>query len=382
METLTKTKGNGHRPTLRSFITRVLLGNDVAEMLGGYRPPQGKHNSLITGSPTSWTWGKGDHGLELDGLLDDDHTQYLNNARHDLVARHGLGTVVPHDNLADLLEKSHASLSDINPSDHHAKYTNAEAETTVKTNVEVGDLKTPTKDLPMGSQEIIGLATPTVPAAAATKGYVDGKVQGVDWQPSVLGELATPPGSPTTGDRYLIIATATGDWVGREDDIAEWNGTSWDFTTPNDGFAVWLEDVNVQKVYNGTAWVLFGSTIDHGNLIGTGDDDHNQYLNNTRHDILARHVLGTAVPHDNLTDLLEKSHASLSDINPSDHHAKTGDYEVFPLTEVVTGVPVAAAGNLGRIMRERSGAGLVTKVFMCVQNSGDTYEWIQIGIST
>jgi len=57
-------------------------------MLKGYRPPQGKHNSLITGSPTDWSWGKGDHGSELDGLGDDDHIQYLINSRHDLTARH------------------------------------------------------------------------------------------------------------------------------------------------------------------------------------------------------------------------------------------------------------------------------------------------------
>ncbi|GAJ16753.1 unnamed protein product, partial [marine sediment metagenome] len=37
---------------------------------------------------------------------------------------------------------------------HHARYTNAEAQATVKANVEVGDLKAPTKPLPMNNQEI------------------------------------------------------------------------------------------------------------------------------------------------------------------------------------------------------------------------------------
>ncbi|GAJ20402.1 unnamed protein product, partial [marine sediment metagenome] len=32
-----------------------------------------------------------------------------------------------------------------------------------------------------------------------------------------------------------------------------WNGTSWDFTTPNTGYAVWIEDVGRQKNFNGTA---------------------------------------------------------------------------------------------------------------------------------
>jgi len=376
------TKGNGHTPKLRALITRLLLGEAVAEMLQGYIPPRGKHNSLITGSPTGWTWGKGDHGSELDGLGDDDHTQYLNTTRHDVTERHSLGTVVPHDALASLTEKAHSSLSGVGVADHHAKYTNTEAQDTVKANVEVGDLKTPTKDLPMGSQKITGVATPAEDADVATKGYADAIVQGLDWQESVLEELADPPGSPTTGDRYLVIATATGDWAGHEDDIAEWEGAAWDFTTPTKGFALWIEDVGRQKTYNGTVWVLFGTTIDHGNLIGLGDDDHGQYLNNARHDIVGRHTLGSVVPHDNLADLAEKAHGSLSGVATDDHHTKTGDYEVFANTELVASLPAAAAGNVGRILRERVSSGQVSKAFMCVQNALDTYEWIQLGIST
>ena len=380
MEVLTK--GNGHRPKLRSLLIRLLLGNDIAEMLQGYRPPRGKHNSLITGSPTSWSWGKGDHGSELDGLLDDDHTQYLNNTRHDTTTRHTLGTVVPHDALADLAEKAHSSLTGVGPSDHHAKYTDAEAQATVKDNVEVGDLKAPTKPLDMNSQKITSLPTPTTGSEPVTKDFLEGLVQGLDWQESVLGELDTPPGSPATGDRYLVIATATGDWVGHEDDIAEWVGAAWDFVTPNKGFAVWIEDVGRLKTYNGTAWVLLGTAIDHGNLIGLGDDDHTQYLINTRHDVTERHTLGTVVPHDALADLAEKAHSSLTGVGASDHHAKTGDYEVFANTELVTSLPAAAAGNVGRILRERTGADQVTKAFMSVQNSLNNYEWIQLGIST
>ncbi|MBA7674080.1 hypothetical protein ES703_82287 [subsurface metagenome] len=293
--------------------------------------------------------------------------------------------------------------------------------------VEVGDLKTPTKALPMDGQKITGLGTPAAGEDAATKDYIDSLVQGLDWQQSVLDEMATPPGSPTTGDRYLVIATATDEWVGHEDDIAEWEGSEWEFTTPDEGFAVWIEDVGKQKVYNGSAWVAFGTTVDHGNLTGLGDDDHSQYLNNarhdvtdrhslgavvphdalasltekahssltgianddhtqylntTRHDVLARHPLGTAVPHDNLADLAEKAHGSLSGIGESDHHAKTADYEVFGLTEEVTGLPAAAVGNLGRFMRERTGAGEVTRIHICMQNSANGYEWVQVGIST
>ena len=50
---------------------------------------------------------------------------------------------------------------------------------------------------------------------------------------------------------------------------------------------------------------------DHGALSGLADDDHSQYLNNTRHDATARHTLGTVVPHDD--------HGALSGLSDNDH---------------------------------------------------------------
>lgn len=54
----------------------------------------------------------------------------------------------------------------------------------------------------------------------------------------VLSQESAPPGSPGDGDQYLIIATATGDFLGREGDIALWTanpalpgGGSWSFQT-------------------------------------------------------------------------------------------------------------------------------------------------------
>lgn len=41
-----------------------------------------------------------------------------------------------------------------------------------------------------------------------------------------------------------------------------------------------------------------GGTNDHGELDGLADDDHEQYLNTTRHDTTDRHAIGDVVPHD------------------------------------------------------------------------------------
>lgn len=83
-----------------------------------------------------------------------------------------------------------------------------------------------------------------------------------------------------------------------------------------------------------------------------------------------------------LAQLSDRAHSSLSGVSSSDHHDKTGDYEVYPLTEGVTSLPAADADHLGRIYRVRSGAGAKTTVYICVLNDDDGYEYIQIGIST
>lgn len=144
--------------------------------------------------------------------------------------------------------------------------------------VKLNELDAPTADVAFNSKKATGLATPTAASHAATKGYVDSKIQGLDWQDSVLDELADPPGTPADGDRYIIIAEATGDWAGHENDVTEYIGAAWVFFTPNEGFCCRVEDIDAQKVFNGTAWVTFGSTVDHGALNGLADDDHEQYI--------------------------------------------------------------------------------------------------------
>jgi hypothetical protein len=79
-----------------------------------------------------------------------------------------------------------------------------------------------------------------------------------EWQDSVLDRAITPPGSPVTGDRYLIDGTlgaATGDWAGEEESIAQYNGTTWDFTAPTTGMFVSVDDENtVLYYYGGASW--------------------------------------------------------------------------------------------------------------------------------
>lgn len=56
------------------------------------------------------------------------------------------------------------------------------------------------------------------------------------------------------GDRYIVASPATGAWAGREGHIAEWNGSSWDFTIPKKGYTIYIEDENLHYKFNGGSW--------------------------------------------------------------------------------------------------------------------------------
>lgn len=89
------------------------------------------------------------------------------------------------------------------------------------------------------------------------KKYVDDVAATLEWQDSVItAGLLTPPGSPSTGDRYLINGVGTGAWSGQDNNIAEWNGTAWQFTAPTTGMRVGADDEpNVAfYLYGGASW--------------------------------------------------------------------------------------------------------------------------------
>lgn len=77
---------------------------------------------------------------------------------------------------------------------------------------------------------------------------------GNEWQKSVIDLLNTPPGSPATGARYLIGDTPTGAWVGKANNIAEWNGSAWVYTEPAVGMFVSVDDVTDGIYYYGGSW--------------------------------------------------------------------------------------------------------------------------------
>ena len=72
-------------------------------------------------------------------------------------------------------------------------------------------------------------------------------------------DLASPPGSPTDGSRYIVAASPTGAWAGQAGKIAAWQDGTWLFYTPREGWLAWVADEDKIYAYTGTAWAEFVS---------------------------------------------------------------------------------------------------------------------------
>ena len=70
-------------------------------------------------------------------------------------------------------------------------------------------------------------------------------------------DLSTPPGSPANGSAYIVAASATGAWAGKDGKLAFWltSVAAWTFVTPADGWRVWVADEKLWYHFNGSAWI-------------------------------------------------------------------------------------------------------------------------------
>jgi hypothetical protein len=66
--------------------------------------------------------------------------------------------------------------------------------------------------------------------------------------------LATPPASPSSGDRYLVPAAATGAWSGQTDKIAFFHDGAWSFLVPIVGWRTHVEDERLVVHYADGVW--------------------------------------------------------------------------------------------------------------------------------
>jgi hypothetical protein len=87
-------------------------------------------------------------------------------------------------------------------------------------------------------------------------------------------DLATPPGSPTIGDAYIVAAGGTGAWATKDKKIAVYTARSWVFIQPNTYWEAFVIDESLYYHYSaGAVWtsglpgiVLPASGVRIGNL--------------------------------------------------------------------------------------------------------------------
>lgn len=81
---------------------------------------------------------------------------------------------------------------------------------------------------------------------------------------------STPPGSPVSGDLYIVGASPTGAWSWQAGKLAYYDQI-WRFITPNEGMTLWVNDEDLIYTYNGSAWAA--STMGESNTasnLGSG----------------------------------------------------------------------------------------------------------------
>ena len=105
-----------------------------------------------------------------------------------------------------------------------------------------------------------GTGSQDIWSANKTQTEIDNAISGLSWRMPVTEIALAPPASPSEGDRVLITGgTATGDFAGEEEKIAVYNGTSWDFVTPEANWAVMNSDNDAGYTYSVAEgeWVQF-----------------------------------------------------------------------------------------------------------------------------
>lgn len=68
-------------------------------------------------------------------------------------------------------------------------------------------------------------------------------------------DLNAPPAIPDVNMRYIVGPTPTGDWAGKANQVAAWDGAAWAFHAPEPGWLAFVLDENGLLAWSGTAWL-------------------------------------------------------------------------------------------------------------------------------
>lgn len=70
---------------------------------------------------------------------------------------------------------------------------------------------------------------------------------------TVNDSLSVPPIEPPAGSSFRILANATAEWSGHDDEIALWIGNAWEFVPPREGATIFDQTAAIRLRFAG-AW--------------------------------------------------------------------------------------------------------------------------------
>ena len=97
----------------------------------------------------------------------------------------------------------------------------------------------------------------------ALENYIHALIADMDWVNSVLTFTDEGSAVQTTGNRYIADSTAGG-WT--EDNIYEWDGSTWIETIAAQHLATWVEDETLYYIFTSIGWGKIGNVIYHNDL--------------------------------------------------------------------------------------------------------------------
>ena len=80
---------------------------------------------------------------------------------------------------------------------------------------------------------------------------------------TVLSATTAEPSSPAQGDRYIVpVGASTPNWTGKDNKVAVWLDSAWEFFTPSFAWTAHIQDQNLDTKFNGATWTLGGAPYD------------------------------------------------------------------------------------------------------------------------
>ncbi|WP_420338219.1 DUF2793 domain-containing protein [Roseibium sp.] len=121
--------------------------------------------------------------------------------------------------------------------------------------------------------ETIRLALPLLAAAQAQKHVTHNEaLLTLDAlsQPVVQSRDLTAPPAGNEGDLYLVAPGATGDWAGRDGELAEWRNGAWAFHVPFEGLTIHLLAEGLDLKFLSATWRDMDGLLSETRILARG----------------------------------------------------------------------------------------------------------------